>query len=250
MDEFILNPHIPTKKVTLAAVSNKYSIIIQQLEKLHIHVLPVCPNKKLAYPVQSHADMLFCVLKGKRVLVANNSQKLFDDLQNNGFIVTKTGQNLMTTYPKDVLLNAILLKNYFIGNIKFVDTMLQQWVTQQKLHIIHVPQGYTKCSVAILNHHAVITTDIAIAKQLALYKFDVLWIDPRDILLEGYDYGFIGGCCGLIDKQTIAFTGTIKKHRDYDKITAFLKKHHIESVYLTNGRLIDVGGIIPLKQEK
>ena len=77
----------------------------------------------------------------------------------------------------------------------------------------------------------------------------MLVIEKGDIKLEGMEYGFIGGTCGLIGPRLLAFCGNIEKHRDYKQIKAFAKRHNTDLISLCSGKLIDIGSIIPIKQE-
>ena len=57
----------------------------------------------------------------------------------------------------------------------------------------------------------------------------------------------IGGCCGLIDKDVLAFTGRLDS-LDFEKpIRDFLDKHGVRIVELTQNPMLDIGGILPLK---
>ena len=76
---------------------------------------------------------------------------------------------------------------------------------------------------------------------------DVLLIPPGDICLPGYDTGFIGGCCGLIDKNILAFTGSLSEYSHGHKIIKFLEDHNVQYDCLLPGKMLDIGGVIPLK---
>ena len=69
-----------------------------------------------------------------------------------------------------------------------------------------------------------------------------------DIQLDGYDYGFIGGCCGFIDKNTLVFSGNVKLHKNYEDIKAFAGNYKVDVVSLSNEMLYDIGGILPVKE--
>ena len=60
------------------------------------------------------------------------------------------------------------------------------------------------------------------------------------------DYGFIGGCSGLISNDTIVFFGNIEKHPDYDKIKVFVNSKNKTILSLSNENLLDLGSLIPL----
>lgn len=95
---------------------------------------------------------------------------------------------------------------------------------------------------------AILTTDQGIAEAARRCGIDALFIPEHRIRLDGYDRGFIGGCCGLVDRNVLAFTGKVDTLECEDAVRAFLKKHNIEPLELTQGPMIDIGGILPLKE--
>lgn len=73
----------------------------------------------------------------------------------------------------------------------------------------HVNQGYTRCATAVVAKDAIITMDLGIRALAQFLGIDVLLVHEENVFLDGYDYGFLGGCCGLIDKNVVAFTGKL-----------------------------------------
>ncbi len=80
-------------------------------------------------------------------------------------------------------------------------------------------------------------------KILKENNIDVLLLPPGDIILPGLDYGFIGGTCGLLDNNTLAFYGNLNMYKYGDKVLNFLKKHNVKPIFLSRGKLIDRGSI-------
>ena len=76
----------------------------------------------------------------------------------------------------------------------------------------------------------------------------MLLIQPGHIQLPGYDTGFLGGCCGKLAADKLAFTGQLDLHPDGQRIQSFLEQRGVTAVELTTGPLIDVGGIVPLME--
>ena len=138
-------------------------------------------------------------------------------------------------------LNSLSIGNLFVHSINFTDPNLLSLTKDKKL--INVKQGYTKCSTCIVNNHAIITSDVSIAKALSPEGMDVLLIPPGDILLPGLNYGFIGGATGLIEDNVLAFYGHLDHYLYGKEVLEFLKKHRVEPVFLRNGKLIDRGSI-------
>ena len=50
----------------------------------------------------------------------------------------------------------------------------------------------------------------------------------------------------MIDNNLLAFTGKLNSHPDFELIRAFLYKYNVNYIELTEGPLIDIGGIIPV----
>lgn len=58
----------------------------------------------------------------------------------------------------------------------------------------------------------------------------MLLVHEENVFLDGYDYGFLGGCCGLIDKNVVAFTGKLDSLECAAEIRAFLEKHCVQYI--------------------
>ena len=134
-----------------------------------------------------------------------------------------------------------------IANTRSLDKKVVAHCERQGYHLIHVNQGYAKCSCAVIADNALITADNGIYNSLSEYKIDVLKIRQGRVALDGADYGFIGGASGLDitnGKRTIFFTGDIKTHPDYLRIKAFCQKHDTAIISLTENKLTDIGGLL------
>ena len=112
--------------------------------------------------------------------------------------------------------------------------------------MINVKQGYCKCSICIVDDNSIITSDEGIYKEVIKYGIDCLLIQKGHIDLFELDYGFIGGCSGLISDKTLMFFGDIKKHPDYNKINTFVSSKNKTIISLSDENLLDLGSLIPL----
>lgn len=212
--------------------------------------LPPC---NLLYPaIEGHPDILMHILSETEVIVHNNMDvKFIDFLRSIGFTVILSKKSLQSDYPHDIFLNAVSMKNLFIHNIKFSDDILLEYTLKKSyknrnFKIIDVSQGYTKCSLAVLNENCFITSDTLLYKNLLKNNFSVLYVPAGDILLPGLDYGFIGGCCGTVDNNTVAFYGNLNYYKYGKEVLDFLYLCNIKPVYLYNGKLIDRGSIFSI----
>lgn len=149
-------------------------------------------------------------------------------------------------YPRDIGLNAAMFGDNLICNVKHTNKKILDFAKKSGKNIIDVKQGYAKCSVCIVDEHSVITSDVSIYKEAARNKLEVLLIEKGHINLNGYDYGFIGGCSGLIHKNILAFTGNIKFHPDYETIKNFCEGRGVKIVSLSWQKLYDYGSIFKI----
>ncbi|AVP53946.1 hypothetical protein C3B72_01970 [Clostridium tetani] len=203
-----------------------------------------CPIFSLLYyAISGHPDILIHVLDEKNLILHKDIDKEFiKKLKNLNFNIKLSKNSLSSSYPMNIGLNAVNLSNVFIHNLKYTDPVLIENVKDKNL--INVKQGYTKCSVAVVSDNAIITSDKIIAQKAKEVSIDVLLIPPGDIILPGLDYGFIGGCCGLIEKDLMAFFGDLNYFNYGNEIKEFLYKHNVKPIYLRKGKLIDRGSIL------
>jgi hypothetical protein len=245
--EFIQTPNLPEADVACVAMSGTYRMMINALEAFGIQVVEIKPSQNLSEPVSCHADMLIHPLGGNQIVIANGEEYLIIKLGKYGFSVTQSNKFISGYYPQDVALNAARVGNKLIANIAALDGTIIRYCEENQVRIVPVKQGYAKCSIVVINEHSIITADPSIAEAANAAGIDVLRITPGYVELHGYEYGFIGGACGMIGKNTLAFTGSIQRHPDYTKIKEFCSNKEVDLVSLTNAALIDIGGILPLK---
>ncbi|MDY2783839.1 MAG: hypothetical protein SOT80_10670, partial [Candidatus Pseudoruminococcus sp.] len=145
---------------------------------------------------------------------------------------------------------AVLLGDKMICRALSIDDKLMEYCKTNSIKIISVKQGYARCSTAVVAESAVITSDSGIYKACIENNIDVLKIENGYIEIEGYDYGFIGGSCGKLSNDILAFCGDIKAHKNYNNMKTFALNYGVNLISLSNKNLFDVGGFIPTKQEE
>ena len=73
-------------------------------------------------------------------------------------------------------------------------------------------------------------------------EFKVLYIDPKQIKLEGHDHGFFPGCCGVW-KNNLIVCGSTKYLKEKEALDKFLKDNGFNLIELYDGELVDVGSV-------
>lgn len=155
------------------------------LSKLDLKPILVPKCNDVYDAINGHPDIQLNVLKNdsfnKIIIQRNISEKFKEILKLNdiNYIVSKN--TLSNTYPNDIILNSLILENYFIHTLKYSDENLLN-SQNSKIHI-DVPQGYTKCSILPVREKALITSDKGF---LILLKITIL--TSFCFLLEIYYY--------------------------------------------------------------
>ena len=239
-------PNLPQNKVTLFAVAEGYSELSDFLKSFGAEV--ICVKKDVVFqPLESnHPDMHLHHLGGKRVLLYREDEYLVNELTQRGFEVLYAAEEKCGKYPKSAALNACRIGNILLCSEKALDQNLRLYAEQSGIEIVPCRQGYARCSTAVVSENAVITSDPSVVKALK-GRVEVLEISKGQIRLgSGFD-GFIGGCCSMIDKNTLAFFGDVTRHSDYINIKSFLENHSVSALAIGDGPLTDVGTFVPLK---
>ncbi len=147
-------------------------------------------------------------------------------------------------YPGDVAFNAACTGRYFIHNLKLTNPKLLAEAQKMDMELINVRQGYTKCSIVIVDENSIITYDKGIVKACSAFpELDVLLVSPGFVRLDGYDTGFIGGTSGRIGSEII-FNGDLSAHPDFHRIKDFIESKGLTCKWFTEYPLTDIGSIL------
>jgi hypothetical protein len=199
-------------------------------------------SKEITYAaISGHTDIFCCRVGG--VLVVSPALplryfKLFDlhgitwvyGCNPNGF-----------DYPDSAIYNAVVTPSLLIHNLSITDPVIKELAGVRKK--IQVNQGYTRCNLLPLPNDVFITSDRGIFAVLVREGFEVLYVSPNGILLEGFPHGFIGGVCGVFGDQ-VFMAGSLAFYEEGQRIKDFLSLHKLTLIELYDGSLVDGGSIL------
>ena len=247
MSRFIVKPNLPEKKVKKIICGTEDERILSFFKREHIERVSITPNLKIDPSLALHADVSALHLGNNKIIVDTQQADLIKKLTSIGMDVYTTVSPIAGVYPGDVVLNFAICGNSIIGNFKYADGNLYRLSEAKKR--INVRQGYTKCSMLIVDEDAVITDDESIHKKMTAFGKDSLLVSKGDVMLRGHAYGFIGGASFKISHDTVAFFGDITKHRDYFAIKTFAEKYGCRIISTDDGALRDIGGAVSITEE-
>lgn len=251
-EKFLWIPHLPCTKAARTIFSDELPNEISN-EIIVVGVIPYFSEKCefLDRRVAAHPDMSIFSFGNGEFAARLSCKPVFDKicggLGTNTLLPTvRYGEKVQMSlsaleYPFDASYNCFLLNNtLFCG--KVLDETIESHTGGVKT--VRMKQGYAKCSTCIVSENAAITEDKNVCKALAENGVDVLLLQKREVLLDGYDCGFIGGATFKISHGELAFFGDVKLHSAYRDIKAFCANHKVECVSLSNKPLKDYGGAV------
>ncbi len=240
----VLSPNLPKNQVKSVAINYNAKKTQKSLNKLGIDCLEILPNSKISSSVSSHPDIRI-MHYWNNILYCDNSIII---KEHRNFLIRRIGEEIQEKYPYDVKLNCVCINDKLICNKNTISKEILEQAESDNLKIINTKQGYTKCSICVVDENCIITDDESIYKSTQNYFDDVLFISKGSIKLEGMNYGFIGGATGKLNKNVLAFNGRLDSHPNCNEIIDILSKYNVKPIELINDRLTDIGSIIPLTE--
>jgi hypothetical protein len=250
--EFVKCPNLPQNSVKTLILGQKYAEFLDlALKRYGISPIYVPDNPDVDERMSGHADLSVLHIGGARLICAKhlNDSEFSEKLTEIGTKLTFLSQNQGKKYPEDANLNICIIGNAIICNTASAEKSIVSYLTNNCCSIIPVRQGYSRCAVCVADERSIITADDGIANAAEKNGFAVLRVKPDLAELPGFEYGFIGGAAFKLDGGRLAFTGQIYDTVQRAAIEKFLRKRNIEPLYLTDERLRDIGGAIPITEK-
>lgn len=213
---------------------------IDFLENNSIDYLFTIDNPRLDKRIADHPDLSVFALDRENIIV---DKEVFSYYKENlpGINII-AGESVGETYPHDAIYNVVKYKRFFVHN-DFTEKHILSYMANNSYKFIRVNQGYTRCSSIVLKD-SILTADYGLYKALK-DKLDILLLEPEEIELDGFDRGFLGGCCGMVDENTIIFNGKVQNPKSYDIINRQCDKENIKLIY-PDCDLLDTGSLMML----
>ena len=218
---------------------------VKTLSDLGYKLIYIPSNKCFDNPICAHPDIFMTKIKDTW-FVDRSVKELFIFCDDMYFCDRGTGDVTAIKYPNDCSFNCVSVGDSLICNKNITHSEILNFSEKNGMNIIHVNQGYTKCSTCKITENAIITEDTNIHNAAMKNGIDSLLIEKGFVRLDGYNYGFIGGAAGLIENNLLAVNGNINKHPNSKEILEFCSKHKVKVLNLNQNQLYDIGSILKL----
>jgi len=193
--------------------------------------------------ISGHPDIFFCSTPSGLIVAPNLPQEYFSILDHNHIKYLKGSLHVGKEYPETARYNSLVTGKYNIQNPAISEPIIHD--LNPNSEVIQVKQGYVRCNLIALPNDTFITSDRGIEKSLKQRNLEVLFVDPSSVKLEGFEHGFLGGACGLLE-NTLFICGSLKHFKDQKHIVSFIECADVSIVELHNGQPVDVGTILYL----
>ena len=189
--------------------------------------------------ISGHPDIFFCQTNEILVVAPNTPGITKTQISKHGIHFFEGRNQVGKAHPYTAQYNAVITKKFLIHNPKYTDPVILS--NCGHLEAIEVNQAYTRCNLLVLENDKFIASDKRIERGLQRKGLEVLYINPKGILLPGFKHGFFGGTCGVYEDK-VFFMGNLNHFPEGEKARQFLSGYEIIELY--NGPLFDGGSIL------
>ena len=223
------------------------------LIKLGYDLVELKNSKDVYEEISAHPD-IFCTKIANNLVVEPNSYEYVKKSITFDNSIYRGESILKNKYPNDIRYNVCIVGKYAIHNFKYTDSVVNKIIEKNGYEKVNVSQGYTNCSIAVIDEESVITSDKGIYEKLKKTNLNVLLIEQEDIkLLNSFNNyskknGFIGGALARLetDNPAIFVCGSLEKLKSQKIIKKFIKDRNLNIIEFKGIDLVDYGGIIEI----
>ena len=225
----------------------------QTLKSLGYKLIEIKKSINVYPEISSHVDIFACKIKDK-IIVEKSAYNILRNKLNNDENILMSGETIISgDYPNDINYNVCIVGDNAIHNFKYTDSKILEELEKNKFELINVKQGYSNCSIAVIDENSIILSDRGLYNNLKNSGLDVLFLDYiPDIKLfdENGEYspknGFIGGAISRISDNIVVF-GDLDKIDYYGNIRKFIENRNLDIIDFKGLDVIDYGGVIEQK---
>lgn len=222
----------------------------QKLKELGYDLIEIKQNENVYTEISSHVDIFTCKIGDVLIIEPSKYEQM--KLQLTSEYKIKSGlETISSKYPEDIKYNVCTIGKKAIHSFQHTDIAIKEELTKQGYELINTTQGYTNCSIAVIDENSAIVTDKGLYKILQKHNINVLYLEyePDIKLLNNNEYsdkkGFIGGAISRMGNEIIVF-GDLNKIDQNNKIRNFIANKNLNIIEFEKLEVIDYGGTVEL----
>ena len=173
--EFLESPNLPSKRVKGVLLDYRTGKTVKQAYKqLGLDLYFSGRVDGLGEAVCGHPDMSLHHLGGRDFVCEPSLyfhyKQMFSSLNLN---LAVGNSRLTSTYPYDIAYNVARIGTCAFHKFIHTDTILAEALSTQRVKMLSVQQGYSKCNICFVSQNAFITEDMCIYNIAVKNGFDV-----------------------------------------------------------------------------
>lgn len=221
----------------------------EKIKELGYELIEINKSNKVYEEISSHVDIFVCKTEKNIIIEPSQFNNIKDKLQDKNEQLIKGNDEIERKYPYDIKYNVCTIGKKAFHNFEYTDSKLKEELIKQGYELINTTQGYTNCSIAVIDDNSAIVTDKGLFKILKKHNIDVLYLEyePDIKLLNTEEYsnrnGFIGGAISRLGDKIIIF-GDLSKIDINEEIKEFINKKGLQIIDFKGIDVIDYGGIV------
>ena len=133
--------------VTEADLHTDFSYV----EELGYELVEINTSDKVYSEIASHVDIFTCKV-GEKIIVEPTQYMKLSKIPN----VIKGKEEIQEKYPFDIKYNVCTIGKKAIHNFQYTDSKLKQELINDEYELINTTQGYTNCSIAVIDSNSAI----------------------------------------------------------------------------------------------
>lgn len=223
----------------------------QKLKELGYKLIEIKQSEQVYSEISAHVDIFTCKI-GKKLIVEPSQYNWVKSQITDKFTIIENGnEEIGKNYPFDIKYNVCIIGKKVLHNFEHTDSKIKDELIKQNYELINTTQGYTNCSIAVIDENSAIVTDKGLYKILQKHNIDVLYLkyepDIKLLTNKGYSHrnGFIGGAISRIEDEIIIF-GDLNKIDKNNMIRNFILNKKLDIVEFKQLEVIDYGGIVKI----
>lgn len=216
--------------------------VISELNRFG-EVILIKHHKGLATPVCCHADCQITSVDNQTLVYAPGmSEDTLSELEKTGIRLIRGNTELSPIYPGNIAYNVLKVGKNIYHNMKYTDSVVKKLFEEREYSFANIKQGYAGCS-SVYAKDILLTNDDGIKSTADKNNVDCFKFNGYDIILKGYDRGFIGGSCGYDEDLGLLITGKMSLLKEGYELSRVLYEHGIRVTELSDDVPEDIGGI-------
>jgi hypothetical protein len=237
------------------------NIMKHLLKDMNYEIIELEQESRVYPEISAHPDIFVCKIGNKLIVEESKFEYLEKVIQEENYTssninkideehkkveILQGSRTVTSKYPEDIKYNVCIVGNKAIHNFNYTDKIILEELKNNNYELINVKQGYSNCSIAVIDENSIIVSDKGIYEILKQTDLDILFLDYEpDIKLfdENKNYstkkGFIGGAISRVGNNIVVF-GDLNKIDKENRIRNFIQAKNLNLIEFADQEVIDL----------